>query len=108
MPSSYPEPGAKPSWDLLARTFAYRPGARFTGLLSPSLFQRVAERHEVDFGNGKHDTFSPVVTLWAWLTQVLSPAKSCLAANARVLVLCCSLSLPLPSANTGAYCKART
>jgi hypothetical protein len=45
--------------------------------------------------------------LWAWLSQALSGSKSCLAACARVLVLCCSLGQPLPSANTGGYCKAR-
>jgi hypothetical protein len=47
------------------------------------------------------------VTLWAWLSQVLSGSRSCAAASARVLVLCFLLGRRLPSANNGAYCKAR-
>jgi hypothetical protein len=104
---SYPSSTAKPTWTLLSRSFAFRAGARFTGLLSPTFFQQHAQRHAVCFGAGDTDTFSAPVALWAWLTQVLSGSKSCLAAGARVLVLCCSLNRPLPSAFTGGYCKAR-
>src|SRR5262249_50058531 len=105
MPPSYPTAADKPTWDLLARCFAFRPGARFTGLLDPTFFQRLAQRPGVGLGEGPDDTFNAPLTVWAWISQVLSPAKSCLAAVARVLVLCCSLSRPIPSAGTGAYCK---
>lgn len=105
--SSYPDTSAKPTWALLSAAFAYRPNARFTGLLAPAFFQRHAEQHAVAFGAGAGDTFCAPLTLWAWLGQATSASKSCLAACARVLVLCCSLSRPLPSAATGAYCKAR-
>ncbi len=104
---SYPDPPAPPTFDLLSRSFAYRPEARFTGLLQPYFWQRHAQHHHVSFGHGEHDTFSESLTLWAWLSQILSASKSCLAASARVLVLCCCLGRPLPSANTGALCKAR-
>lgn len=103
----YPPDAAQPTFALLSRSFAFRPQARFTGLLDPAFFQQHADRHRVAFGQGNHDTFNAPVTLWAWLTQVLAAAKSCTAASARVLVLCCSLGRPLPSANSGAYCKAR-
>src|SRR5262245_21968418 len=105
--SSYPSSPEQPTFALLSRSFAYRQGARFTGLLEPSFFQGVTDEHGLDFGCGRDDTYNPAVTTWAWLTQVLSPAKSCAAASARVLVLCASLSRPLPSANPGALCKAR-
>ncbi len=105
--SSYSCRSPQPTFSLLARSFAFRPGARFTGLLDPSFFQRRADDHHLDFGSGPDDTFNPAVTTWAWLTQVLSPVKSCVAATARVLVLSCSLNRPLCSANAGAYCKAR-
>jgi hypothetical protein len=52
--------------------------------------------------------WTPAVTLWAFLSQALSSSKSCVAAVARVLVLRVSLDLAPCSANTGAYCKART
>jgi hypothetical protein len=105
--SCYPTTGEPPTFSLLSRCFAYRQGARFTGLLAPEFFQSIADKHDVHFGEGQGDTFNAPVTTWAWLTQVLSPVKSCAAASARVLVLCVSLSRPLPSANPGALCKAR-
>jgi hypothetical protein len=104
---SYPDSAAKPTWSLLSRCFAFRADATFTGLLSPDFFQRHADRHGVCFGEGEADTYSAPLTLWAWLSQLLSGSRSCLAASTRVLVLCYSLGRPLPSANTGAYCKAR-
>jgi len=103
----YPPGAAQPTFALLSRAFAFRPQARFTGLLDPAFFQQHADRHQLAFGLGDADTFNAPVTLWAWLTQALSAAKSCTAASARVLVLCCGLGRPLPSANSGAYCKAR-
>ncbi len=103
----YPPEAAQPTFALLSGAFAFQPQARFTGLLPPAFFQEHADRHRVAFGQGDHATFNAPVTLWAWLTQVLAAAKSCTAASARVLVLCCSLGRPLPSANNGAYCKAR-
>lgn len=105
--SSYPSSNPAPTFSLLSRSFAFRAGARFTGLLQPEFFQRLADQHNLHFGSGHDDTFNPAVTTWAWLSQVLSPSKSCVAAAARVLVLSASLSRPLPSANAGAFCKAR-
>jgi putative transposase len=105
--SFYPNDAAKPTWSLLSRTFAFHAAAVFTGILSPAFFQHHAEKHHVDFGNGQGDTFSDQVTLWGWLSQVFSGSKTCLAASTRVMVLCCSLSRPLPSTSTGGYCKAR-
>jgi len=105
--SSYPSSPQQPTFSLLSRSFAFCPGARFTGLLEPAFWEALAQQHHVHFGAGAGDTFNAPVTLWAWLSQVLSPRKSCVAAVARVLVLCASLSRPLCSANSGAFCKAR-
>src|SRR5216684_5455234 len=105
--SSYPATTERPTFSLLSRSFAFRKDARFTGLLDPAFFQRLADDHDLHFGQGQANTFNPAVTTWAWLSQVLSPVKSCVAATARVLVLCVSLGRPLCSANAGAFCKAR-
>jgi hypothetical protein len=105
--SSYP-PGAEPTnFSLLSRSFAFREGAAFAGLLGPDFFRPLADEHQVHFGEGQGDTYNAPLTTWAWLTQALSPVKSCAAASARVLVLCAGLGRPLPSANPGAFCKAR-
>jgi hypothetical protein len=52
--------------------------------------------------------YTPAVTLWAFLSQVLFKEKqrSCLAATARVVVLMIALGRQC-SDNSGAYCRAR-
>jgi DDE family transposase len=53
--------------------------------------------------------YTPEVTLWAFLSQVLfkDEQRSCLAAVARVLVLLVGLCRPPCAKNSGAYCRAR-
>jgi len=55
----------------------------------------------------KDRVFSPLVTLWVFLSQVLSADHSCRAAVARLIVHRLSQGQPACSANTGAYCQAR-
>jgi hypothetical protein len=52
--------------------------------------------------------FSPLVTLWAFLSQVLDPDHSCRAAVCRFLAWRAARGLAPCSADTGAYCKARS
>jgi Transposase DDE domain/Insertion element 4 transposase N-terminal len=51
--------------------------------------------------------FSPALTLWAFLSQALSPDGSCRAAVARVVAWLASQGQRPCAATTGAYCKAR-
>src|SRR2546423_13681710 len=51
--------------------------------------------------------FSPLVTLWAFLGQVLSADHSCRAAVARLIAHRLSRGQRPRSAETGAYCQAR-
>ncbi len=55
----------------------------------------------------KDRVFSPLVTLWVFLSQVLSADHSCRAAVARLIAHRLSHGQPACSANTGAYCQAR-
>jgi len=52
-------------------------------------------------------TFSPLVTLWVFLGQVLSADHSCRAAVARLIAHRLSRGQRPCSAQTGAYCQAR-
>ncbi len=104
---SYTQNAQPPDFSLIARSFGYREGAPFTGLIGPKFFQHLADEHDAHFGEGQGDTYNAPVTTWAWLSQAFSPRKSCFAAACRVLVLCAALGRPLPSANAGALCKAR-
>ena len=51
--------------------------------------------------------FTPLVTLWVFLGQVLSADHSCRAAVARLIAHRVSQGLPPCSSETGAYCQAR-
>src|SRR5690349_924385 len=51
--------------------------------------------------------FSPLVTLWVFLGQVLSADHSCRAAVARLIAHRVSRGQKPCSAQTGAYCQAR-
>src|ERR1700730_11448960 len=51
--------------------------------------------------------FSPLVTLWVFLGQVLSAAPSCRAAVARLIAHRLARGQGRCSAPTGAYCQAR-
>ena len=51
--------------------------------------------------------FSPLVTLWVFLGQVLSADHSCRAAVARLMAHRLSWGQRPCSAETGAYCQAR-
>jgi hypothetical protein len=55
----------------------------------------------------KDRVFSPLVTLWVFLSQVLGADHSCRAAVARLIAHRLSRGEPACSANTGAYCQAR-
>jgi hypothetical protein len=51
--------------------------------------------------------FTPLVTLWAFLSQVVSKDHSCVTAVARLLAYRVAHGQPPCSARTGSYCKAR-
>jgi hypothetical protein len=51
--------------------------------------------------------FNPVVTLWAFLSQVLDVDKSCSNAVSRVIAWLAGAGIELPATDTGGYCKAR-
>lgn len=51
--------------------------------------------------------FTPAITLWTFLSQVLDPNHSCRQAVARLLAFRTARGLAPCSRDTGAYCKAR-
>jgi len=68
--------------------------------------QRIVAEEKVSFGNTPGATWTPALTLWAWLGQVLGDDKSCRQAVAN-FVLTFALSLEPENLDTGAYCRAR-
>lgn len=89
------------------RSFADQPGQPFLDALPETRLAALAAEEKVSFGQRPDAIFTPAVTLWAFLLQVVSSRKCCVAAVARVTVLLAVLERPVPAAFTGAYCKAR-
>ena len=86
-----------------------RAAARDDGLAFASLMDR-REVEEALYAHGacwREAVFTPLVTLYAFLGQVLAADGSCRAAVARVLAWLISCGERACSANTGGYCQAR-
>ena len=84
-------------------------GLPFSDVLSEDEIQSAFDEHNVSFGQEDGDVYTPAVTLWAFLSQVLhhKEQRSCLAAVSRVIVLLVALGRGPCAKNSSAYCKAR-
>ena len=89
---------------LLRRQFAQGSGLPFSEVLSADLVKRVLD--EVG-GFFRQRIFTPLTTLWVFLSQVTSPDGSCRDAVIRLLALRASRGEKPCAAGTGSYCKAR-
>jgi putative transposase len=104
---SYPPRRCRSRFTALLNTFANDPGLPFDQALPEATIEQAAADFHLDFAHGPDDIYTPAITLWAFVAQVLSAGKSCVTAVARVMVLRLTLGLPACSAHTGGYCKAR-
>lgn len=88
----------------LKRQFLQDGGLPFGDILTDEIVaQAVTAIEEV----WKDRIYSPLVTLWVFLSQVLSADHSCRAAVARLVAHRLSHGESACSAETGAYCQAR-
>jgi len=94
---------------LLLSSFMQHDGLAFATVLPEETIAKAFTDADADFAQDEENVYTPALTLWAFLSQVLckEEARSCLAAVARVIVLLVSLGKPRCSDNTGAYCRAR-
>ena len=84
-------------------------GLPFSDVLSEDEIEASIDEANASFAEGEDDVYTPAITLWAFLSQVLNAeeARSCLATVARVSVLLVQLGREPCCRNNGAYCKAR-
>jgi Insertion element 4 transposase N-terminal len=80
------------------------PQLPFHDLLEPDTVAQVLEDHQVTF---RDRIFTPLVTLWTFLSQVLSPDHSCREAVARLIAFRVARGQKACGPETGSYCKAR-
>jgi hypothetical protein len=81
-----------------------RPGLPFADYLPATTIHEAADRLGCFF---RERIYTPAVTLWTFLSQVLDADHSCRQAVARLLAYRTAQKLPPCSPDTGAYCKAR-
>ena len=88
----------------LRRQFLQDGDLPFTNVLSEDLVAQALTAIEVLW---KDRIYSPLVTLWVFLGQVLSADSCCRAAVARLIAHRLSQGQSPCSPETGAYCQAR-
>ena len=84
-------------------------GLPFSKVLSEEEMQDAFDQEGVGFAREEGEVYTPQLTLWAFLSQVLHKGeqRSCLAAVSRVTVLLMALGREPCAKNSGAYCRAR-
>jgi hypothetical protein len=94
---------------LIRQAFLQAEELPFGDLLSEETIQQAFEKENACFARDPGDIYTPAITLWAFLSQVLHAKRlrSCVAAVSRVSVLCVALGHKPPSPDTGTYCRAR-
>ena len=91
----------------LLRSCVQDNGLPFASALTEEHIQQAAVEESVNFGAGEDCVFTPAVTTWAFVSQYLAGASTCVNAVGRVIVLMVAMGREPCSAATGAYCKAR-
>lgn len=94
---------------LLQASFLQSEGLPFADVLPEEEIKQAFADAGVDFAQEEDEIYTPPLTLWAFLSQVLHKGeqRSCMAAVSRILVLLVALGREPCAKNTGAYCRAR-
>jgi hypothetical protein len=88
----------------LRTQFAQADGLPFADVLTADRLERALRDEKAVW---REAVYTPVLTLWAFLSQVVHPDGSCRAAVARALAWLVSRGERPCSPQTGPYCKAR-
>jgi putative transposase len=102
-------PDQSQSFQVVRQGFLQADGLPFSEILSEEQIERAFVEEEALFGQEEDDVYTPALTLWAFLSQVIQAGaqRSCNAAVERLRTLCLALGLRAPSPDSGAYCRAR-
>lgn len=89
---------------ILKHKFSTSIGLPFKDLLPEAVISEIINELKIKY---RCRLFDPIVTLWAFLSQVLDVDKSCHNAVSRVIAHLVGEGVELPSTDTSAYCQAR-
>lgn len=104
--SSYQELPHEFSFRDALAPFAQDQDLPFAEVITEADVARIFAEEKVSFGKSAHSLWTPALTLWAFLWQVISPDKSCRQVVANVL-LSLVLTREPENIDTGLYCRAR-
>jgi len=91
--------------DAVRARFARNEGLPFADILTEASILDVLNEHGVQF---RDRVFSPVATIWGFLSQVLSEDHSCRDAVSRIIAHRAAHGITVCSPNTASYCNARS
>lgn len=102
------------AFELVRRSCLQAEGLPFAEALTADEMQAAFDAEGVSFGERADDSaeglvYTPAITLWALLSQMLftGEQRSCRAAVIRVAAYFALLGRQISDTNTGAYCRAR-
>ena len=87
--------------------FMQAPGLPLSSGLTEEKIQEACREENVSFGSSKNCIFTPALTLWAFVSQVLHDDKTCDGAVARIRSYLFEKGRVLCKNANSAYCKAR-
>jgi hypothetical protein len=91
--------------DAVRARFARNEGLPFADILTEASIREVLNEHSVRY---RERVFSPVTTIWGFLSQVLSEDQSCRDAVSRIIAHRAANAITVCSPNTASYCDARS
>jgi hypothetical protein len=90
--------------EILKQKFEDSLGLPFTEALQEGLIEQVLAEQGIQ---PRQTIYTPEVTLWAWLSQVLDPDKSLSNTVSRIISWVSAAGMKAPSSDAGGYSKAR-
>ncbi len=99
-PSTMPKPA-----EILKQQFFKSLGLPWNDILPESRLEEILEEEEISY---RTRVYTPIVTLWAMVYQVLSPDKSLSNTLKCITTWLTAAGVKPPSSDTGAYSKARS
>jgi hypothetical protein len=93
------------SLDPVRARFARNEGLPFADILTEDRIKDVLHEHGVQY---RDRVYSPVTTIWGFLSQVLSEDHSCRDAVSRIIAHRAANGNTVCSPNTASYCNARS
>ena len=99
-PSTMPKPA-----EILKQQFFKSLGLPWNDILPESRLEELLEEEEISY---RTRVYTPIVTLWAMVYQVLSPDKSLSNTLKCITTWLTATGIKPPSSDTGAYSKARS